>query len=1618
MADLGNLWFSLGLDDSKFEKQWKAAFNKYKNDAKIKVDFQIDSKTIKELQKFKDAGLTPKEARQYAQLASSVMQVSTALEKYNRELEKTKALQNESNAKITRQDTESSARIARQDSEKEARVNRQNAESLLRQKLTQEKINDYINKRAQANNKVSKGYQDQSLWLQNLKTLAANYFSLYAVKNFVTELARVSGEFEKQRVTLQAMVGEMEGLDIYNKVKELAVVSPFEFKDLSGYTKQLAAFSVPYEELYDTTKRLADISAGLGVDMSRIILAYGQIRSAGVLRGTELRQLTEAGVPILEKLAEKFEQLEGKAVSVGDVFGKISKKMVSFEMVKDIFTDLTSEGGKFYNMQEIQAETLSGKISNLKDAYSIMLSEIGGQTEGTLKRGVEWLYKMIDNWETVGTTVLSIASAFGVYQAAQAAAFATEKLNLIRQFAKAFLDAGFNIKKAAESMAALNLATKGGVWGVILGVLAGIGTALYSAHQNANRFNKELDDIFNRQTTKLEQEERALNKIKDALDGAAQGSQNRRDAINQFNSQFGAYMQNMLKETSTANELAIAYNNVAEGIKNRNKQEALANANMAIEEEYGSKVAGTLKELKQSLMGKGLSSSEAGDVLALLKDYYAKGGNQVKEINNIISDRIGEKLFKESNLGVSNALTSKLTSTLRIQVQEYEAALKKAIEDVDLRFNANLYSTKEEANFVNRIEAIYNQKLSQLRAQEGLSQIEFDKQAKALESLKLQELAEGFGAMGLPKIAEKYLKQWEQLTKITTGWRADIAKITASFNTDNIKVPTIFNPKDNETWLEYVKRIKDEYKDIKESISNLGSDPDKELPALEAQRKALEAVAKAYKIVLDEKGKKKEETDNQKKELNNLKDRYNWILKISEAYNKLLKQDATPEIAQSAVTSTFKDVPKEIMDALKGNTDWTAWFVSEFSRIADEAGKIGSDAGDEFQNALLQRLGSTDLKEVINALKLGEEIKKGLENWGLGDFALTGEGVTLDISKALKEQAVADNEAFARRKEILDKIAKAEKGDAAEIAALKKMYGDKWLEEAKARANELYELEVANNRKIAEDKIKEMGKAYAKESRDIIFSPDFFSNLGEKTLTQLEDASNKLKEMMNSPAFLMDEDYLNKVASGELSQDQIDEHIKQWRIYFDLLRSDVDIQHFEKVKKRLVESGKALSNVIDSVKEFADVDSVLGGLLDGLGVAVDAATTIADSFERTTETNEETSAVTELTKINWSNMAAAALQVAVAVVKNIFAAKQYREEMQRAADSFQQSIVSSRRELKIAGDEFETIFGENLVSAFEADSKAISDIVRELKNATSSVANMKIMTRKGFFGIGKQYTTLKDLAPQLFKADGSVNYEYLDDFLDAYGDKMSESQKILLENLKNSYEQYQDAMADTSDYLSGIFSDTASTIADRMLESFALTGNAATELGDLVGGVAKQMAKDLIQSLLVDQYLQPAMDRIKSLYNPQDKAFEEDSVLRTQKAILTMQDAINAAGQAVPEVNKLLQAISDMGIDLTGDAENASQVLSGLNEDQQNLLVSYINGIRADVSMNKGLLTSIVNSVGTINNNIATAIVVWKQIEANTHRSADGVDRIIGFFESVMGPYDGGNGQAFQVNIA
>ena len=233
-----------------------------------------------------------------------------------------------------------------------------------------------------------------------LQRAFALMFSVSQIRGYINQIAQVRGEFELQQRSLEAILQNKTEADaIFNKTVALAVQSPFQIKDLISYTKQLAAYRIESDKLYDTTKRLADVSAGLGVDMQRLILAYGQVKAAAYLRGTEVRQFTEAGINLYGELQAYFKEVKGEAYTTAQIVDMISKRMVTFEDVEAIFRRITDQGGIFYNMQAIQAETLQGKIANLKDSIDVMLNSIGYANEGMYKFAIDGANVMIRNWQ-------------------------------------------------------------------------------------------------------------------------------------------------------------------------------------------------------------------------------------------------------------------------------------------------------------------------------------------------------------------------------------------------------------------------------------------------------------------------------------------------------------------------------------------------------------------------------------------------------------------------------------------------------------------------------------------------------------------------------------------------------------------------------------------------------------------------------------------------------------------------------------------------------------------------------------------------------------------------------------------------------------------------------------------------------------------------------------------------------------------------------------------------------------------------------------------------------------------------------------------------------------------
>jgi tape measure domain-containing protein len=268
----------------------------------------------------------------------------------------------------------------------------------------------------------NKAYQSQRGLLNGMPQMMNSYISVLGAYRLGKNIIATTAEFEMQRVALAAIIQNKTKADeLFAQSVEMGIESPFLIKDIITYTKQLAAYRIETDKLFDTTKRLADISAGLGVGMDRLILAYGQVKAASVLRGQELRQFTEAGIPLVELLAEKFTKLNGKMTTTADVFDLIRARGVSFEMVKEIFEDMTNEGGMFNNMQAIQAQTLKGSMSNLRDAMDKTFMQMGDGAKGPIKDLVDGLRYLMENWRAVSDVVTTGVAIWGTAKLASIA---------------------------------------------------------------------------------------------------------------------------------------------------------------------------------------------------------------------------------------------------------------------------------------------------------------------------------------------------------------------------------------------------------------------------------------------------------------------------------------------------------------------------------------------------------------------------------------------------------------------------------------------------------------------------------------------------------------------------------------------------------------------------------------------------------------------------------------------------------------------------------------------------------------------------------------------------------------------------------------------------------------------------------------------------------------------------------------------------------------------------------------------------------------------------------------------------------------------------------------------
>lgn len=278
---------------------------------------------------------------------------------------------------------------------------------------------------ASAFDRVHNSASKSSQVLSDIKSLFLQGGIVFAAQQFANSIIQTGGDIVQQHIALRSILDDVEKADtLFAQTQQLALQSPFTFQQLNRDVKQLAAFGVDADRLYDTTKRLADVASGLGVSFERLGLAYGQVKARSWLDGKELRQFAYAGLPMLQKIADLYndEEKNGKRnYTTFDVRNMITKRQVSFEDVDQVFKRLTDEGGQFYNMQFVLSDTLLGKWNKLQDAWTIMLGKFADGSNilgGAFIGVINTVTALIQKLDQLSPLVMSFGALFALRKGA------------------------------------------------------------------------------------------------------------------------------------------------------------------------------------------------------------------------------------------------------------------------------------------------------------------------------------------------------------------------------------------------------------------------------------------------------------------------------------------------------------------------------------------------------------------------------------------------------------------------------------------------------------------------------------------------------------------------------------------------------------------------------------------------------------------------------------------------------------------------------------------------------------------------------------------------------------------------------------------------------------------------------------------------------------------------------------------------------------------------------------------------------------------------------------------------------------------------------------------------
>lgn len=916
----------------------------------------------------------------------------------------------------------------------------------------QKKITDELKKQEQQykknNNEIKrqKGTLDNMLpTIQRLASAFGIAFSVRGLAQFGKKLIETRGEFEMQFVAMKQIIGDVDSATkIWNQTMQQALQSPFKAMQLVTYTKQLAAYRIETEKLFDTTKRLADVSAGLGVDMGRLILAYGQVKSANFLRASEVRQFTEAGVNIAGNLAKYFSELEGRAVGTAEVMERITKRMVLFSDVEAIFKRMTDEGGEFFNMQEVQADTVKGQIQKLHDAYDQMLNTIGQANQGTIRNFVDALNNLVRNWQNVafvlkaninwitlfGASLFALSNNYMKGATTQTlwfgkALLGNDKVLLknvadVRIFSKALGD--FTLKQRVAIVATRTfqsaLSAVGNVMKTLWPLLVFEGITLLverltRANRELKRFREELQEVASTNVGQMDDEINGYDSLIERLKRTTEGTMARKEVLDEISRRYGKYLDFIITETTSVEQLAGAYDKVVLSIRNYTAEK--------IREEQMQRVEKGIYDEYQGLISNLIGSRNFNTDTGLSKDQakaFAKYVQSAVKEGVTDSKKIIEDYFK---IELPTSANTPMMHFVRTYIDQYKnmySELQDIRDDVEgatpvFATDAEYQTYKKNVDDANKEIVAQNELYQQqvdLVKQKTEEQWKIDDEIAKLRlenEEKILGIRKEYGLISEGQYNDELARLHGRLDTYETDYNqrlesAMVSKYGIFWKTTNKEARDMYNyVVSTEQALaqgttQRNKQLKESYKGFKDSLEqynaqyqaavNSGASKESldkiqaDIDLAQLMMAAIELAAELRGIDLSEKKKTGGRKENASKLISLIKE-------MRSEYDKLSKSAYGYAKSEEKVRESYKDSVREILGKA-GITDYdfttNEGMIKALEKVKSYATRLGKDAAAEVQKYIDQLETEIEINAQVRIREdFGREIEEMFKNYEL-----------------------------------------------------------------------------------------------------------------------------------------------------------------------------------------------------------------------------------------------------------------------------------------------------------------------------------------------------------------------------------------------------------------------------------------------------------------------------------------------------------------------------------------------------------------------------------------------------------------------------------------------------------